>query len=62
MREVVLRDEKGTAILDTPKRRIIFSLTLLFVFTSIIVSFVTLLFIPYWIFTGKNIFKQILDI
>ena len=62
MKNIINRDNRGVAILDNTKRRIIFSLIVLFGFTSIIVSFVTLFFIPYWIFTGKNIFKQILDI
>ena len=62
MRDIIKRDDRGVAILDSTKRRIIFSLIVLFGFTAIIGSFVTLFFIPYWIFTGKNIFKQILDI
>jgi hypothetical protein len=62
MKNIIDRDDKGIALCDTIKRRIIFLLMVIFVISISIFSIITLLFIPYWIFTGRNILKDIFDI
>ena len=62
MIEIILRDEQGVAVLNTIKRRIIFTLMMIFTITAAILSIVTIFWFPYWIFTGRNILKDIFDI
>lgn len=62
MKEIILRDKQGVAILDTIKRRIIFTLMIIFTITASILSIVTIFWFPYWIFTGRNILKDIFNI
>jgi len=56
---IVERGEDGIAILDTPKKRILFVLMVIFCFLSAIISYVTPIWFIYWIFTGKSLFKII---
>ena len=62
MKEIILRDEQGVAVLNTIKRRIIFTLMMIFTITAAILSIVTIFWFNYWIFTGRNILKDIFDI
>jgi hypothetical protein len=62
MKEIILRDEQGVAVLNTIKRRIIFTLMMILTITASILSIVTIFWFPYWIFTGRNILKDIFDI
>ena len=62
MKEIILRDEQGVVVLNTIKRRIIFTLMMIFTITAAILSIVTIFWFPYWIFTGRNILKDIFDI
>jgi|688.fasta_scaffold1758332_1 hypothetical protein len=58
---IVKRGEDGIAILDTPKKRILFVLMLLFCFVFFIISYVTPIWLIYWIFTGNHLGKMIFD-
>lgn len=56
---IVERGEDGIAILDTPKKRILFTLMVVFCILFTIVSYLTPIWFVYWIFTGKSLFKII---
>ena len=56
---IVERGEDGIAILDTPKKRILFTLMLFFCIVFFIISYVTPIWFIYWIFTGKHLGKII---
>ena len=56
---IVERGEDGIAILDTPKKRILFVLMVVFIFVFTIISYLTPIWFIYWIFTGKSLFKII---
>ena len=58
---IVERGEDGIAILDTPKKRILFTLMAVFCILFTIVSYLTPIWFIYWIFTGKSLFKIIFD-
>ena len=53
------RDNEGVAKLDTPKRRLIFTIVFITSFLFAAFSFVSFLWLFYWIITGRNIFVDI---
>jgi len=57
----IKRDEKGIAITETFKQRVLFILYIIISFALSILFLITLSFIPYRIITGKNIFNLIFD-
>ena len=56
---IVERGEDGIAILDTPKKRILFTLMVFFCILFSIMSYLTPIWFVYWIFTGNSLFKII---
>ena len=56
---IVERGEDGIAILDTPKKRILFTLMVVFCILFTILSYLTPIWFIHWIFTGKSLFKII---
>jgi len=58
---IIERGEDGIAILDTPKKRILFVLMVVFGIVSTIICYLTPIWFVYWIFTGKSLFKIIFD-
>ncbi len=56
---IVERGEDGIAILDTPKKRILFILMMVFMFVFTVICYLTPIWLVYWIFTGRSLFKII---
>ncbi len=56
---IVERGEDGIAILDTPKKRILFVLIVVFFILFTVISYLTPIWLIYWVFTGKSLFKII---
>jgi len=61
MKNIINRNDEGDLNLNSTKKRVVFIFAVLFWFVGIISCFVTLIFIPYWIFTGKDMFKELFD-
>jgi hypothetical protein len=59
---MIQRCENGVAILDTPKKRILFVLMVILSIVFAIISYVTPLWLIYWVFTGRSLFKIIFSV
>ena len=55
------RDKYGIAVLDTPKERLKMIIGFPIVVVAIILSIFSLAWIPYWIFTGRNIMGDLFN-
>ena len=57
----IRRDINGIAILETKKDRINFTIICIGLLISTIVVTATFAWLPYWLVTGKNIYKEMIE-
>jgi hypothetical protein len=55
------RDEHEVAILKTTKQRMIFTLVSIITIITVTIVVATFAWLPYWIFTGKNLIVTIFE-
>ncbi len=58
---IVERDEFEVAILDSPKKRLLFVFWVIFSILFTTISYVTPIWFVYWVLTGKSLIKTIFD-
>jgi len=56
----VRRDKKGVALFETTNDRFNFLFGFILFMVAVIVYTGTFAWLPYWLFTGKNLFKETL--
>jgi hypothetical protein len=58
---IVHRTEKGIAVLDTPKKRLLFVFWFIIIIVLTTICYVTPIWFIYWVFTGESLLKKIFE-
>jgi hypothetical protein len=58
---IVQRDEDGIAVLDTPKKRLLFVFWFIVCIVFITISYITPVWFVYWVLTGKSLLKEVFE-